>query len=151
MKHMIYASSKGKRIEFDDFVREYDDVWTQICPDCLAKYKDVLGNRVHDCPSDEEYCGVRGCNGTAKYYVDFSQSEVKFGTHIPDSELGIALREIDEIEDDEFIEAEHKFVYDYCRKKNFKVSKVDKREIDARGLGESYKYWKANFKEESED
>lgn len=79
MKYLRY-----KEILFDDYTdqrgwyEDCGDYWVSICPDCLEKYKCILGeNRISDGASG--FCCVCGCGETenAEYYVDFSADEVE--------------------------------------------------------------------------
>ena len=77
MKNMIYAY-KGKRITFDDWVKDQEGIWTQICTNCLVKYNGTLDVKATKFPGDGEVCGVKGCNGEADYYLDFEENKVTF-------------------------------------------------------------------------
>ena len=56
------------------------------------------------------------------------------------------LRTADVIEDDaEFCEVEHDMAYEYCRERNFNLNNEDMETIRARGLDESFEYWKNNY------
>lgn len=77
--NMIYKSSRGKTIEFDDYVdniEEYDSYWVGMCPCCHNKYKGILGQRASSGGSGA--CSVLGCENEAEYYVDFNKNEVSF-------------------------------------------------------------------------
>ena len=74
-----------KEIAFDDYTDQrgwYNDgagdYWVSICPECLEKYKTVLGNHVTE-DGASGYCCVCGCGEAenAEYYVDFSAGEVE--------------------------------------------------------------------------
>ena len=77
MKNMIYAY-KGKKIVFDDWEKDFAGIWTQVCTNCLVKYKGTLNVKVTNFPGEGEICGVKDCNGEADYYLDFDDSEVTF-------------------------------------------------------------------------
>ena len=64
------------------------------------------------------------------------------------SELSKILEEIDQIEDDqEFCEAEHDAVLDYCQKHEFNLSDEEMAIIKSRGLYDSFIYWKDMYME----
>ena len=78
-RNMIYISTDGNKIVFDDFVDntiEYNSYWVGMCTDCYNKYRSILGNKVDDCGSG--CCSVCGCSNEADYYVDFDMNEVEF-------------------------------------------------------------------------
>ena len=53
------------------------------------------------------------------------------------------LRTADAIEDDaEFCEVEHDMAYKYCRERNFNLDDKDMKTIRARGLEDSFQYWR---------
>ena len=61
------------------------------------------------------------------------------------SELSKYLQEqgIDQIEDDEeFCREEYAAVHQYCKEKNFELSKDDLQEIINRGIDYSFEIWK---------
>ncbi len=65
------------------------------------------------------------------------------------SELSKYLKNegVDQIEDDEkFCQAETEAVYNYCADKNFDLSDEDMQTIFARGLEDSFDFWKENMK-----
>lgn len=80
MENMIFTSRKGKQVIFDCFEDCEDDAfWTEICPTCHRKYRNILGNRCDNSGSGVGSCGIKGCNNTnASLYVDFLKSEVDF-------------------------------------------------------------------------
>lgn len=80
MQRMIFAVKKQKII-FDDFTnntKEYGTFWTEMCPECYKKYKDIIGVRADDGGVACGTCSVEGCENEADYYVDFDQNEVQF-------------------------------------------------------------------------
>ena len=58
------------------------------------------------------------------------------------NELDKLLVEVDKIEDDEeWIEAEHDTVQQYCEDKNYKMTEDEMKTIRSRGLEESFEDW----------
>jgi len=56
-------------VPFDDFVKEDEKVWSQVCNKCIKKYywrKESLSKTTNTC-----ICGVKGCNNNADYYINF--------------------------------------------------------------------------------
>lgn len=84
-ENMVFASADGK-VVFDDYAEYVDDssderevcYWAEICKECLAKYRKVLGNGRIDEGSAQGICSVKGCENEADSYVDFGSSEVFF-------------------------------------------------------------------------
>lgn len=81
-KNLLFTSTNGKTILFDDFVEEYDEeykkdrpYWVEMCPHCHRKYRGILGSRCDD--GAQGMCSVKGCNNQADYYVDFKPNETK--------------------------------------------------------------------------
>jgi len=56
-------------ITFDDYGKDGDDYWTQVCKSCAKKYK-IYGKLLSEC-AGEPVCAVEGCNNTAFYNLDF--------------------------------------------------------------------------------
>jgi len=53
---------------FDDYVveRETKNIWAPICETCSKEY-----GASEEIPIRGNACGVKGCNNTAEYYIDF--------------------------------------------------------------------------------
>ena len=69
----------------------------------------------------------------------------------PTSELKRAIKDvgIDDISDDqEFTETESDFIRNYCIERNFNISEEDMKEINNRGLDDSFEFWKNEFENE---
>jgi len=63
------ATYPYKGVSFDDFVKEDNRVWSQVCNKCIEKYyweKESLSETANTCT-----CGVKGCNNNADYYINF--------------------------------------------------------------------------------
>ena len=59
------------------------------------------------------------------------------------------LKYIDDISDDqEFTETESDFIRNYCIERNFNISEEDMKEINNRGLDDSFEFWKNEFENE---
>lgn len=53
---------------------------------------------------------------------------------------------IDQIDNnEEFCQAEHEAVYNYCSERNFNLSDEDTQTIFARGIGDSFEFWEENM------
>jgi len=66
-----------KGLEFDDYTDDDGGRWSQICED---HYHDMLSKgkkRMTESASGTSICGVKGCNKTASYYIDFLEGEIK--------------------------------------------------------------------------
>lgn len=72
---MAYEA-EGTRIVFDDFEREGDSCWAELCPACLGKYRKILAGHASDGAAGT--CSVKGCQNEADYYLDFKKEEVSF-------------------------------------------------------------------------
>lgn len=83
---MIYKTTSGEEIRFDDFHKSTDNSenpWAAICPGCRAKYVNELEEAsVSRCPASSEICGVEGCNNEVDFYVDFQKEQVEFTTSV---------------------------------------------------------------------
>lgn len=59
---MIYKTTSGEEIRFDDFHKSTDNSekpWAAICSGCHAKYvKELEEASVSRCPASSEICGV---------------------------------------------------------------------------------------------
>lgn len=81
---MIYKTTSGEEIRFDDFHKptdSYENPCAAICPECRAKYvKELEAAIVTRCPAEGEICGVECCNNEARFYVDFKDEQVQITT-----------------------------------------------------------------------
>lgn len=60
-----------KGIVFDDYGTDSDGhYWTEICPQCAEKYKNIITNELDDGGTAYGVCSVAGCNNAADYYFD---------------------------------------------------------------------------------
>ena len=77
---MIYKTTSGEEIRFDDFHKSTDNSekpWAAICSGCRAKYvKELEEASVSRCPACSEICGVEGCNNEVDFYVEFQKEQV---------------------------------------------------------------------------
>jgi len=63
-----------KGIVFDDYnIDENGNIWSQICADCLKKFKGIE-HEVDEFGSG--ICGVRGCTNDSIHYIDFDSQNV---------------------------------------------------------------------------
>jgi len=65
-----------KGVEFDDYTEGDDGVWSQICEDHYFEMVSKGYNKMTESPGDTDICGVKGCDETAKYYIDFEGVEI---------------------------------------------------------------------------
>jgi len=68
---------KFKGVEIDDYVEEDGGIWSQLCD---KHYLDMMlsgVNSMTEYPSGAATCGVKGCDKTAVYYIDFPTGEIK--------------------------------------------------------------------------
>jgi len=56
---------------FDDWARDENGLWSQVCEECKAKM-DKDWKITESAPVDL-ICGVKGCNNTATYYVELGE------------------------------------------------------------------------------
>lgn len=85
-KKMIYTAPTGKKIIFDAYEKNTcGGFWTDICPSCIKKYKDILQDKLDEAGSGFSCCYVCGCsNNNAGTYVDFTKDEVTFVEEEPE-------------------------------------------------------------------
>ena len=83
---MIYKTTSGEEIRFDDFHKSTDNSekpWAAICSGCRAKYvKELEEASVSRCPACSEICGVEGCNNEVDFYVELQKEQVEFTTSV---------------------------------------------------------------------
>jgi hypothetical protein len=60
-----------KGVEFDDYTECEDGTWSQVCEGHYFEMVSKGVNGMEPYPLDDCICGVKGCNETAKYYIDF--------------------------------------------------------------------------------
>ena len=74
MKRLSY-----KGIIFDDYATDSDGhYWSEICPQCVERNKDVITNELDDGGTAYSICSVFRCDNVAYYYFDFDDKFVNF-------------------------------------------------------------------------
>ncbi len=80
MKHLKY-----KGIIFDCYEQDEDGhYWSEICADCVEKYRDLIIDDIDDGGVACGACGVKGCdkvgdsNEEMHHYIDFKEEFIEF-------------------------------------------------------------------------
>ena len=75
MKQLLY-----KGIVFDDWGTDSDGHrWTEICPQCIKKYQEIITNELDDSHNALGICSVLGCDNSADCYFDCNDEFVSLG------------------------------------------------------------------------
>lgn len=73
-----------KGIVFDDYAQDEDGAyWAEICPECVEKYGDLVGDVIDDGGTARGCCSVKGCYNSGEeeklhFYIDFKPEFVSF-------------------------------------------------------------------------
>lgn len=80
MRTMVFVSDDGRRICFDDYVKDCDFpiVWVGMCRSCEQKFRNILKHRCDADSSAHGMCSVLGCNNEVQCCIDFYPEEVEF-------------------------------------------------------------------------
>ena len=73
MANLIYEEGN---LVFDDYTKDNNSFWVEVCDECYEKYKSAPGGKCDDGDTASGICSVKGCGNAANYYVDFSSEEV---------------------------------------------------------------------------
>jgi hypothetical protein len=70
---------KYKGTVFDDYVQDEDGhYWSQICPDCIAKYFSAPSTDFYIDDFGSGVCGIEGCDNHFELYEEESTKYIDF-------------------------------------------------------------------------